>query len=98
MAEMLSFPFRILPNGRAATVEQSSPQGVAEQVLHLVATRPYERPVVPAYGTPDPAFIGITAGQVSAGLDIYGPPVQVLTVAARPVTRSAQKVQVTFDV
>lgn len=91
MAQILSFPFRLLANGSAATVEQNSDEGDREGVAQLVLTRVGERPLVPGFGLPDPAFAGFEVTQLAAGLAIYGPPVtpSSVTVVAgdRPNTQ-----------
>lgn len=49
-------PFVVGPTGSAQTVQQDTPEEVTQSVAMLCGTRPGTRLLVPAYGTPDPAF------------------------------------------
>ncbi|QKY79795.1 baseplate wedge protein [Arthrobacter phage Bumble] len=70
---VISFPFRLTATGDVATVERGSDAEVTEAIAVLLLTQPGERPLVPEYGTPDPAYAGLSAGGVQLGLDTYGP-------------------------
>jgi hypothetical protein len=96
--QMLAFPFRLQTDGTVAKVEQGSPQGLSEHVLHLVATRPGERVLVPGFGLEDPAFVGFSAGDLVAQVAIYGPPVTITNVTAAPAGQHTQRVEVLFNV
>jgi hypothetical protein len=52
----LSLPLRLDGQGRFVTVDQDSPQALAESVGLLLDTRPGERRSVPDYGYPSPLF------------------------------------------
>lgn len=84
MALTLSFPFRLLANGAAAAVEQTSDAGMAEKIAQLILTRPGERELVPGFGVPDPVFGGLSAADLRAGVAAYGPPVTITSVTATP--------------
>lgn len=77
MAPILAHPFRILPNGRPATVEQHDTDGLATELAALILTRPGERPLAPTFGVTDPAFAELDFGEVAAGVALYGPPVEL---------------------
>lgn len=70
---VISFPFRITPTGEVSTVERGSDAEVREAIAVLLLTQTGERPLAPGYGTPDPAYAGLSAGGVQLGLDTYGP-------------------------
>lgn len=97
MATILSYPFRLQPNGTVVVVDQDDPAANAEQVAQLVLTRFAERPLSPGFGVTDPTFAGITPTEVVAGLAEYGPPVTVRSVAARPTADNAVTVEIDFE-
>lgn len=95
-APIFSFPFRLTAAGTVATVDQDSDQAHAEQIAVLCATVTGERPMIPGYGLPDPAFNGIKAGAVAAQVAAYGPPVTIQSVTTSPVSATEADVTVTF--
>lgn len=66
MARLLALPFRLLPSGNFATVEEDSVADVAQSVRVLLLTTPGERLTDPDLGTPDPVFVGLDAEEVAA--------------------------------
>ncbi|QTF82126.1 baseplate wedge protein [Arthrobacter phage Prairie] len=87
----ISFPFRLTATGEVATVERGSDASVREAIAVLLLTRPGERPLSPEYGTPDPAYAGLSAGGIQLGLDTYGPEgilVEALELTPRTDTES----------
>ena len=82
MAEILSHPFRLDPQGRVVTVTQGSDQANAEQLAILLGTIQGERQTVPGFGIPDPAFNGLRAGVVTALVAAYGPAVRIVSVTS----------------
>lgn len=80
MAQMLSFPPRLLPNGDFVTVDEYSDAGTTELLAHLVLTRQGEDRMCPLFGVPDPAFAELTLGDVAAGAALYGPDVDIVRV------------------
>jgi hypothetical protein len=97
VAAILSHPFRVLPNGAVAVVDQDSPEGEAEQIAVLVLTRLGERTLVPGFGVSDPAFAGLSPTEVVAGVAEYGPPVAIRSVTARVVDATTQAVEIGFE-
>lgn len=95
MALILSHPFR-LQRGRVATVEQQSDAGDAEQIAVLCLTRPGERPLVPGYGLPDPAFSGFEPAELAAAVAMWGPDVTLEAVDVAASGEHAQRVEVQF--
>lgn len=49
--DLLAFPFRLRPDGSAATVLDGTDEAHAQDVALLCLTRKGERPLVPDYGT-----------------------------------------------
>ena len=96
MARILSFPFRLAGAGAVATVEQASDEANAEQLAVLLLTRTGERPMVPSFGLTEPAFRGIDPGEVAAGVELYGPPVRLVSVDASPTDDTTTALEVTF--
>ncbi len=96
MTQILSYPFRLHPDGTVATVDQSSDQGNAEQVGVLLLTVAGERALQPGFGIPDPTFGGIDPGVIAAQVARYGPPVTVTAVAATAATDTETDIRVSF--
>lgn len=96
MARRLSFPFRLLPNGQAATVEQGSEAGDRESIAQLVLTRPGERPLVPGLGITDPAFAGFEPTELTAAVALYGPHVEIADVLVEAADDVSQTVTIEF--
>lgn len=96
MSAILSHPFRLLPNGTIATVEQQSDTADAEQIAVLVLTRLRERTLVPGFGIPDPAFRGVSSSAVAAGISHFGPPVNLVAITAKNLTDGEQAVKIEF--
>lgn len=91
---LLSHPFRLLPNGSAATVESDSPEGDVEGVAHLALTIRGERPLEPGYGIGDPTFAGLEPADLATGLAIYGPDVDVRSIETEIEDAAVQVVSV----
>lgn len=96
MARRLSFPFRLLPNGRAATVEQGSVDGDRESIAQLILTRPGERPLRPGFGMTDPTFAGFEPTELTALVAMYGPTVDIVDVLVSAADDVSQNVDITF--
>lgn len=77
---ILSHPFRLAANGEVATVEQNSDGATAEQLAVLILTRRGERALVPAFGVTDPTFDRLSAAEVSAGVEMFGPAARIEAV------------------
>lgn len=97
MTAILSHPFRLLPNGAAATVEQDSDQANAEQIAVLVTTYLGERPLSPGFGVTDPVFGGLDNSEVLAGIEAFGPPVDVSDIRSTWESDSTQLISIDFD-
>lgn len=97
MALDISFPFRLLPNGDVATVEQNSDEGDQEGVAQLILTRVGERPLEPGFGLPDPTFHGFEITELAAALAIYGPPVTPVAVTSTSTSPNVQLVDIELE-
>lgn len=97
MAEILSIPFRFGPDGRAATVEQDSTDGVAEQIAVLILTHAGERVLVPSFGIADPTWAGLDLVEINAGLQRFGPPARVTQVRSEFVDSHTERVLLEFE-
>lgn len=100
--ELLSYPFRLSPIGRVATVTQGSAEAAAEEIAQLVLTEPGERPLVPEYGINDPTFGRIDVGDIAAAVQIWGPGVAVTGAETKDdstteTMRVTQRVRITFE-
>lgn len=97
MPSVLSHPFRIGPDGRAAVVEDGTDQAHAEAIAVHLLTRQGERELVPEFGTPDPVFGEVTAEALNTALDTFGPPVTVTAVTTVPTSDTSHRVDVTYE-
>jgi hypothetical protein len=97
VVDVLSHPFRIQPNGRAATVEQDSDDQRAELIAAIVLTRPGERQLAPGFGIPDPAFTGIDVAALEGATSVFGPPVSVRDVTITVTGPASQDVTIDFE-
>lgn len=97
MTQLIAYPFTITPGGRVATVDHDTSVARGQQLAVLVATNIGERVLVPAFGIPDPAFRGVNVEDVRAGVELFGPPVDVTAVTAAAVEAGSQKVRISFD-
>jgi hypothetical protein len=93
VAQVLSYPFRLGPGGKIATVEQGTPQANGELIEVLLLTRLGERPLAPAFGISDPLFSAIEPTEIAAGISAFGPDVtlnDITTTQADPQTARIQ--------
>lgn len=93
--QLLAHPFRLLPNGQVATVEQGSDASNAQLLAVLILTRLDERPLQPGFGIIDPTFTGLDLSEVAAAVTAYGPDIDLedMTVEQRA---DAQLVTIDF--
>lgn len=96
IAQILTHPFALLLDGHVATVEATSDAGLAQQIAVLALTRPGERPLVPGFGMPDPAFQGFEGSALAAGVALWGPDVNLGEVGVVQADEFTQRVQVSF--
>lgn len=71
-------------------------QADTEQIAVLALTRLGERGLVPGFGMRDPTFAGFEPTSLSAGLALWGPPVQLEGIDAVTVDDHTQAVEVRF--
>lgn len=70
---VISFPFRLTPQGTVATVAHGSELEVEEAIAVMTLTLEGERLLTPGFGIPDPTFFGLNAGDLQTCIDEYGP-------------------------
>lgn len=93
---LISFPFRLGPNGSVVTRPDDSSDYYAELLATMVLTKPGERPQVPLYGLNDPTFAELDAQELSYKVDIFGPPVKVTKVSSQYVSAIQQDIRIEF--
>lgn len=71
--DLLAFPFRLRPDGSAATVTDGSDEAHRQEVALLCLTRKGERVLVPDYGTTDPVADLLDVAELNAALSTFGP-------------------------
>lgn len=98
MSTVLSFPFRLAPNGTAATVEQGTETYFAEQVQVLVSTNMGERILVPDFGVPMMEFNEFGTLALTQACRTYLPEVEVSNVQVVHRSDARDDVSVEFDI
>lgn len=93
---LISFPFRIGPNGAVVTRPDDSNEYYAELLAAMLLTKPGERPQVPLYGVNDPTFSEIDPQELVYKVDLFGPPVRIVNVTSRFVSETQQDIRVEF--
>lgn len=96
MADLISYPFRLAESGRVVTVRDGSDDAITEQIAVLVLTIAGERPLVPGFGLPDPAYSELDTEALSAALALFGPDVVVSDVLLDETVRDQQRVVITW--
>lgn len=97
MAQVLSHPLRLGPDRGFHKVEQDTDDSLAEQLAVLLLTKQGERPLVPAFGVPDPTFRVLSADEVNLSVSLFGPPVTVDEVDYAIDPEGRAEVTVTYD-
>lgn len=97
MTTLISFPFRLTPNGSVAAADDASVEYLQEELAQLIRTQPGERVLVPTYGMPDPAYAGFDDGTLVAQVGVFGPPITIRAVDIAWVSDTEQDVTVFFD-
>lgn len=94
---VLSFPFRLAPDGTAVTTGRGTDAEVDEAIAALCLTHLGERHMNPGYGIPDPAYSGLHVGDVQVGLDDYGPAgITVTQVTKETVNETTDRAKITW--
>lgn len=96
MPDLISYPFRLGPNGSIVTRPDDSSDYYAEMIANLVLTHPGERPQVPLFGLNDPTFSEIDAQELIYKVGIFGPPVRITSVRGKFKSATTQDVMVQF--
>lgn len=96
--ELLAWPVRFA-GGRARTIDGDTDAGVSQRIELLCKVRRGERPLVPAFGIPDPAFrAGVDLVEINAGLALFGPAgVQVAVVDVDQRSATSQRVELAWS-
>ena len=94
---LISYPFRLMPNGSVATLEDGTERYYAEELACLLSTRPGERVMEPEYGIEDPTFDMVVREEITAKVNTYGPPVTITDVTSNFPNESRMDIVVEFD-
>lgn len=96
MTNLISFPFRLGPNGHVVVRDEDDPAYYAELLGQLVATRLGERVLVPEFGLQDPTFTHLDGQELAYKVETFGPPVRIMAVTEEQVGNDAVNVRVEF--
>lgn len=77
MTQVLSFPFRLAPNGTATTVPQDTYDYYTEQISVLMLTHEGERVFDPDFGVPMMEFDGFSERALAQSCLRYLPEVEI---------------------
>lgn len=94
---LISHPFRLTAGGSVATHEDGTEEYYAERLALLILTKPGERVLVPSFGLRDPTFDEVDDAMLAAQIELFGPPVTIASIGARPINDVIQEVIVEFD-
>lgn len=94
---LMSFPFRLGPDGSVVTLPQNSSDYYAELIAALIQTKPGELKQAPLFGVNDPTFAQIDAAELVYKVGLFGPPAQIISVRAKFITDTRQDIQVEFQ-
>jgi hypothetical protein len=94
---LISFPFRLGPQGSIVTLQDDSNDYYAEELGLLLLVRVGERPQAPDFGMPDPVFDQVDSQELAAKVLMFGPPVDIIDVKTYPLGENNQDVTVIFQ-
>lgn len=94
---LISFPFRLAPNGSVVTRQDDSNEYYAEEIAQLILTRTGERVQVPSFGLNDPTFHQIDPHELALKVSMFGIPVRIANITVRQITNSEQDAIVAFE-
>lgn len=77
--QLIQHPFTLDRGGAVHTAEAGSDEQITTGIAAIVGTRIGQRPMVWAFGIPDPAFGSLTAEDVRAGVAGFGPDGVIIT-------------------
>ncbi len=96
MPAVIRHPFGLGTSGSVATVAGDSEASDTQLLAILSLTRVGERPAAPAFGIPDPTFVGFSSSAFIAAAARFGPPVKITDVDVQTISDTAQQVTVRF--
>ena len=82
---LISFPFRLTGAGAVATRDDGTEDYYGDELAMLVMTLPGERELVPTYGM-DVAFNEVDVNELQTQVEVFGPPVQIVSVTNKFVS------------
>lgn len=94
---VLAHPFRLGPDKTVVTVDQNSDAAIGQLIGSLVSTVRGERGLVRTFGVSDPQFSTLDEAEVSAGLALHGPAVQILSVEVTYPDLMTERAVITWD-
>lgn len=97
MAQVLSHPLRLGPDGGFLKIEQDSDDSLAEQLAVLLLTKQGERSLVPTFGVPDPTFRLLSEDEINLSVALFGPPISVSVVEYAIDAEGRAEVTVVYD-
>lgn len=97
MTNLISHPFRLSRNGGIATIDDSEDEYIAERIAIIIATRPGERPMVPLFGTDDPAFDELSLPALQVQMELFEIPAIIEDMDEEPLNDGLTNVSVSFS-
>jgi phage baseplate assembly protein W len=96
--DVLSFPFRFDADTHApATVVQRSDEHYAQQISQYVQTRPGDLPLAPYYGVEDTMFRIVHPTEITSGIGLYHPAIEVSNVTIYVSEQGTQTIDVEYS-
>lgn len=94
---LIAHPFRLGNDGRVQTHEQDSDAYIAERIALVLGCRPGERPLVPAFGVPDPTFSELSLVSVQNQMVIFNIPAQITDIRRGAVNEGHISYTISFE-
>lgn len=95
--DVLSFPFRFDASNRTPIkVAQRSDEHYAQQISQYVQTRLGELPLAPYYGVEDMAFRIVHPTEITTGIGLYHPAIDVQDIKIYVADNGTETIDVTY--
>jgi hypothetical protein len=95
--DLISFPFRLAPNGSVVTRPDNSNEYYAEEIGQIILTKSGERVQVPAFGLDDPTFHRIDPQELALKVGMFRIPVRIVSVTTKQISNKEQDAMVMFE-
>jgi phage baseplate assembly protein W len=96
-AQLISFPFRLNPQGSVVTQDDMSAGYCAGSLAIVLGTQPGEKVMVPLFGINDPAFQSFASQALNVQITMWGIPVDINDVKLVHINDAQQNITISYD-